>query len=151
MSIENFLMKNVETTEKVEVYLSERFKAPFIIRAISEEENAALRKSCRNKVKQKYGQYTTEMDQDLYLTRLVAACTVEPDFKSAELQADWRVIGEESLIRKMLLPGEYTELLEQIQLICGFDLDVEAEKEAIKKPTEKETASCTTPSTVSMS
>ena len=37
MSIENFLMKNVEATEKVEVYLSERFKAPFIIRAISEE------------------------------------------------------------------------------------------------------------------
>jgi len=29
--------------------------------------------------------------------------------------------------------------------------DIEAEKEAIKKPTEKETASCTTPSTVSMS
>lgn len=151
MSLEDFLQENVDTVEPIKVALSPRFKAPFEIKAITENENAAIRKSCRKKVKQKYGQYTTETDQDLYLVRLVAACTVTPDFKNAQLQANWGVVGEEALIQKMLTPGEYAELLNQIQLVCGFDLDIEEAKDEIKKPTKMETESCTTPTTASMS
>ncbi len=149
MSLEDFLVENVETIDPVQVVLSPRFKAPFEIKAITENENATIRKGCRKKVKQKYGQYTTETDQDLYLVRLVAACTTVPDFKNAQLQQSWGVIGEESLIQKMLTPGEYAELLNQIQLVCGFDLDVEEAKDEIKKPTEMETESYTTPTTAS--
>lgn len=151
MSLEDFLVENVETIEPVKVTVSPRFKAPFVIKAITENENATIRKACRKKVKQKYGQFTTETDQDLYLVRLVAACTVAPDFKSAQLQQNWGVIGEEALIQKMLTPGEYAELLNQIQLVCGFDLDVEEAKEEIKKLTETETESCDMPTTVSTS
>lgn len=151
MSLEDFLQENVDTIEPIKVALSPRFKAPFEIKAITENENAAIRKSCRKKVKQKYGQYTTETDQDLYLVRLVAACTVTPDFKNAQLQANWGVVGEEALIQKMLTPGEYAELLNQIQLVCGFDLDIEEAKDEIKKLTKMETESCTTPTTASMS
>lgn len=151
MSLEDFLVENVETIEPVKVTVSPRFKAPFVIKAITENENATIRKACRKKVKQKYGQFTTETDQDLYLVRLVAACTVAPDFKSAQLQQNWGVIGEEALIQKMLTPGEYAELLNQIQLACGFDLDVEEAKEEIKKLTETETESCDMPTTASTS
>lgn len=151
MSLEDFLVENVEAIEQVEVILSPRFKVPFKIQAITENENAAIRKSCRKKVKQKYGQYTTETDQDLYLVRLVAACTVSPDFKNAQLQQSWGIIGEEALIQQMLTPGEYAELLNQIQLVCGFDLDVEEVKDEIKKPTKMETENCTTPTTASTS
>lgn len=151
MSLEDFLLENVETIEKVEVVLSPRFKSPFVIKAISEAENAVIRKSCRKKIKQKYGQHTTETDQDLYLVRLVAACTVMPNFMDAKLQQSWGVIGEEALLQKMLTPGEYAELLNQIQLACGFDLDIEEQKEEIKKHTKTETASCNMPTTVSTS
>lgn len=150
MSLEDFLVENVEAIEQVEVVLSPRFKKPFVVKAITENENATIRKACRKKVKQKYGQYTTETDQDLYLVRLVAACTVAPDFKSAQLQQSWGVIGEEALIQQMLTPGEYAELLNQIQLVCGFDLDVEEAKEEIKKPIETETEKCDMPTTASM-
>ncbi len=149
MGLEDFLQENVETIEPIKVILSQRFRSLFEIKAITENENATIRKACRKKVKQKYGQYTTETDQDLYLVRLVAACTITPDFKNAQLQQSWGVIGEEALIQKMLTPGEYAELLNQIQLVCGFDLDVEEAKDEIKKPIETETENCTMPTTAS--
>lgn len=143
MSLENFLMENVEIAQNEKVVLSERFKAPFEIKAISEAENTAIKKGCRKKVKQKYGQSLMETDHDLYLVRLATACTVEPDFKNADLQKSWGVIGEEMLIQKMLLPGEFAELVNHIQEICGFDLELEEAKEEVKKPTEMETENCT--------
>ena len=148
MSLEDFLLENVETVAPVEIYLSPRFKSPFKIKAIAEAENSRIRQGCRKKVKQKYGQYTTETDQDTYLLRLTAACTVEPDFKSAALQESWGVVGEEALIGAMLTPGEYAELLNRIQEICGFDLDMEEAKDDIKKPTETATANYAMPDTV---
>lgn len=145
MSLENFLMENVEIAENEKVVLSDRFKDPFEIRAISEAENTAIKKSCRNRIKQKYGQSLTETDHDLYLVRLAVACTVEPDFKNAGLQKSWGVMGEEMLIQKMLLPGEFAELVNRIQEICGFDIELEEAKEEVKKPTGKETENCNTP------
>lgn len=139
MSLENFLMENVEIAENEKIILSDRFKSPFEIKAISEAENTIIKKSCRKKIKQKYGQSLTETDHDLYLIRLAVACTVEPDFKSAELQKSWGVMGDEMLIQKMLLPGEFTELVNRIQEICGFDIELEETKEEVKKPIEMET------------
>lgn len=147
MGIESFLKENVEIVEEAEAHISKRFKEPFRIKAISEKEDKALRDSCKEKIKMKYGQYRTETDHDAYLLRLVTACTVMPNFRSAELQKSWGVIGEEALIQKMLLPGEFTDLVNQIQALCGFDLEIDEAKEELKKPIEMAMENSDMPST----
>lgn len=151
MGLEAFLAENVAAAENKQVVISPRFKEPFEIKAINGAEGLALRKSCYKKVKGKYGQTTTEFDAEEYQTKLVAKCTVVPDFRNAELQANWGVLGDEALIKKMLLPGEFYWLVDQIQELCGFDSDIEEDKEEIKKSTEMEMENCDTPTTVSLS
>lgn len=151
MGLEAFFAENVAETENQKVVISPRFKEPFEIKAINDSEDKALRKVCYKKIKGKYGQYTTEFDADEYHIKLVTKCTVVPDFRDADLQSNWGVLGEKALISKMLLPGEFYWLLHKIQELCGFDEDTEEQKEEIKKPTETETESCDMPTTVSLS
>lgn len=138
MDLKAFLMENVQSDITLEIAVSNRFKDEkgkpmnFKIKAISENQNAILRKSCEKRIKQKYGQYTTETDTTEYLARLISECTVFPDFKDASLQKSWGVMGAESLVKKMLLPGEYTNLLSKVQEICGFEEDINEVKEQVK-------------------
>lgn len=101
------------------------FPHPFVVRSISEAENKALRKTCqKTSFDKKTHQKTTDSDQDLYNNRLVAACCVEPNFKDAELQAKYGVMGAEALIDTVLKPGQFIEVLLAAQDVCGFTDDV---------------------------
>ncbi len=123
--LQEFLMANeVNKEETVEVQVSQ-LPAPFTIRAISEKENKAIRKSCqKTTIDKKTRQKQTETDTDLYSNRLVVACCVDPNFKDAELQAKYGVRGAEDLIDVLLKPGQFTELLMAVQEINGFADDV---------------------------
>lgn len=142
MDLQSFFLENLKGNETEKVFISNRFLGkdqkpiPFEIKAITEEENTQIKNACKKRIKQKYGQTTTETDQDLYQAKLIVACTVFPDFKNADLIQSWKPMGvftPEELVRKMLRPGEFTELLLKIQAINGFDEDVEEVKEEIKK------------------
>lgn len=124
--LEEFLMQNeLNTEETMEVKVSERIPLPFKIRAISEAENKAIKKSCQTiTFDKRTHQKVIDTNYDLYLTRLVIACCVEPNFKNAELQAKYGVMGAEALVDKLLRPGEYNQLLEAVQKINGFDTDI---------------------------
>jgi len=124
--LEEFLMQNeLNTEETMEVKVSDRFPLPFKIRAISEAENKAIKKSCQTiTFDKRTHQKVVDTNYDLYLTRLVIACCVEPNFKNAELQAKYGVMGAEALVDKLLRPGEYNQLLEAVQKINGFDTDI---------------------------
>ncbi|MFH5185723.1 phage portal protein [Paenibacillus sp. TAB 01] len=125
-----FFAQNVamETTE--DVIVSERFKdeqgnpIPWKLQAISEDQNDALRKAATKRVKGRGGQHVTETDQTEYLARLAAASVVFPNLKDGELQNSYGVRGAEVLIRRMLLAGEYANLLLKVQEINGFDNDI---------------------------
>ena len=116
MDLQAFLMENVPPFEEKELLLSDRLP-PFRIRAISEEENARLRAGCRKEA-------ADTIDTDRYLLRLAAACVLFPDLENASLQRSWGVMGADALLRKMLSPGEFARLLEQVQIACGFDVPV---------------------------
>lgn len=130
--LEDFLLQgDVEKQAETEVVVSARFAEkgkppmPFKIRGISETENKAIRAGCRKTTwNKKTRQKEVETDTDMYLNRLIVACTVEPNFKNAQLQAKYGVMGAEALLDAMLLPGEYSELLQAIQGINGFDQDI---------------------------
>jgi hypothetical protein len=123
-----FLAANAEQVENRRVVISDRFRdggKPVLweLRAISEAENEALRKSCTKLVKSKRGDQE-KTDNNLYIGKLAAESVVYPDLKDAELQNSYGVMGTEVLLKKMLTAGEYATLLAQVQEINGFDRDM---------------------------
>lgn len=118
--------------ETIEVAVA-GFPHPFVVRSITEGENKALRKSCQKvNMDKKTHQKSVETDQDLYNNRLVAACCVEPNFKDAQLQGKYGVMGAEALIDRLLRPGQFIELLLAVQEVNGFTDDVNDLREEAK-------------------
>lgn len=74
-----------------------------------------------------------ELDTSLYTLRMTAASVVYPDLKDAGLQASYGAVGEEELLKAMLLPGEIANLYLKVQEVNGFDRDLTEEaKEEVK-------------------
>ncbi|KOR82526.1 phage tail assembly chaperone [Paenibacillus solani] len=119
---------SAEITE--EFVVSVRFKdaegrpVPWKLRSITEEENQECRKAATRKVKGKNGLFTPEIDPNDYMAKLMVSSVIFPDLKNSELQKSYGVLGAESLLRKMLLPGEFAALGEQVQALNGFDRDM---------------------------
>ena len=125
-----FLSQNAVKIENSKIVVSKRFlekgkPVEWEIRAITTEEEEALRKSCTKKVPVpgKRGQYTQETDFDLYLGKVAVACTGFPNLNDKELQDSYGVLSADALLKKMLTPGEYTEFQAKVQELNGFDTD----------------------------
>ena len=140
MSLSAFLAENVEKVENVKFVVSKRFKdengvpVPWEIRPITGNEDEAIRKSCvkRVQVPGKRNQFTQETDYNMYLGKLAVACVVFPNLNDQELQDSYKVMGAEALLKTMLTPGEYADLLTKIQEVCGFDTTIQDEVEEAK-------------------
>lgn len=119
---------SAEITE--EFVVSVRFKnaegnpVAWKLRSITEEENQECRKAATRKVKGKNGVFTPEIDPNDYMAKLMVSSVIYPDLKNSELQKSYGVLGAESLLRKMLLPGEFAALGERVQALNGFDRDM---------------------------
>ena len=123
-----------EKTGNKEVIVSDRLKengkvVPFVIRPLTQEENAALLKQYR-KVDKNSG--TEIFNRIGYNQAMVAAAVVEPDLNSAELQKAWGVLGPERVLTTMLYVGEYSKLMEEVQKLSGLDTDINDEIEEAK-------------------
>ena len=135
-----FFAENVQKEELVEVVVSKRFKdadgnpITWKLACITSDEDEAIRKSCTKKVPVvgKKGMYAPETDFDAYLGKLAARCVKYPDLNNAELQNSYGVMGADNLLKKMLKPGEYQDLLKKIQEVNGFDTTLEDECEEVK-------------------
>lgn len=137
--LEQFLLNtNIDTVNETDVIISKRFVdeegkyIPFRIRTITEAEHKAIKKACQVTSFNKIHQKQVETDQALYGSRMIVACTVDPNFKSAELQESKGVMGAEALVEKLLLPGEHNELLLAILRFNGFDEDINQQVEEAK-------------------
>lgn len=137
MSLSAFFAQNVVSEITEDVIVSDRFKGedgkpiPWKLRSMTEAENESIRKSSQRKVKDK-GTVTVDTDMEAYLTKLVTTSVLFPDLKNAELQKSYGVMGDDQLIRKMLLPGEYATLLQKVQEINGFDKSVNDYADEVK-------------------
>lgn len=122
--------KNVNDT--VKYVASKRFKEKgkpieWELKAVSSSLDEAIRKDCTKKVPivGKRGQYNQETDTDKYIGKLCVACTVYPNLNDAELQDAYDVKSGDDLLKKMLLPGEYTEYKAKIMEVNGYDMSME--------------------------
>lgn len=119
--------------ENKEVVVSNRFiedgkVVPFIIRAITQEENEDIIK--KNTHINKKGE--RNFNNTSYITDMVANAVVYPPLKDKQLQDAYGVIGENKLIKKMLLVGEFANLAQEVQKLSGLDIDVNDEIEEAK-------------------
>ena len=123
--LQDFLMSRADIGEELVEVRTSALDEPFLVRAITEGENKAIRKSCKKVIiDQKTRQRQEYTDQDLYNNKLVIACCVEPNFKDAEWQASKGVMGAEALLDKVLTAGEFSDLLLGVLKVNGFDDDI---------------------------
>ena len=124
--LQDFLAANkVENAVTTEVEIKP-FPFPFVVKTITEAENKQITKSCQvSEFNKKTHRRETQTDTQAYLSKLVVACTVDPNFKDAELQAAYGVVGAEALVEKLLTPGQYAALLHAVNDINSFDPDMQ--------------------------
>lgn len=127
-----FMAGNALVNETVKFVASKRFKiknkpVEWEIRAIDSDTDEALRKECTKRVpvSGKRGQYNNETDTDRYIGKMCVACTVYPNLNDAELQDSYGVKSADALLKKMLLPGEYTEYKAKVMEVNGYDMSME--------------------------
>ena len=107
------------STAEMEVSVA-GFPHPFQVKSITEGEHKELKKGCQKVTfDKKTHQKQVELDQNLYNNRLVATCCVEPNFKDAQLQARYGVMGAEALIDRILKPGQFIEVMIAVQEVNG--------------------------------
>lgn len=118
--------------EEREVVISSRFKddkgnpVPFKIRAMTQAENDQNVKLCTKK--RRVGNQTEEyFDNIEFSRRTIVEATVEPDFRAKEMCDAYGVLDPLLVPGKMLRPGEYSRLMQEINELSGFaDLEEEA-------------------------
>lgn len=118
----------VQQTEEKDVVISDRFKdregkvVPFRIRAISQEEIEDITRRSR-KVKIVKGQQIESVDPIEVSNRIVVAATVNPPFASKELCDNYGVLDPLMVPGKMLRPGEFNRLIDEISALSGYNED----------------------------
>ena len=132
MSEFSVFMAGNAKVETVKYTASNRFIAKgkpveWEIKAISSDLDEVLRKECTKRVPipGKRGQYNQETDTDKYIGKMCVACTVYPNLNDAELQDSYGVKSADALLKKMLLPGEYTEYKAKVMEVNGYDMSME--------------------------
>lgn len=128
-----FMKGNAAEFGTVKIAISERFKdengkaAEWEIKAINPEEDSRLRKEYTKEVplpgkSGKMGATQPRLDYNSYMCALAAKCVVFPNLNNASLQDSYGVKGAEKLLRVMILPGEYYDLIAEVQKANGFDI-----------------------------
>lgn len=131
MDLSSFFRENAVKTEEVKYVVSTRFvdknKKPveWILKPVSSQIDEDLRKQSTITKKNMSGQSQLELDVNKYIGLLAVACTVYPNLNDENLQNSYAVMGADSLLKKMLLPGEYANYLLKVQEICGFDQKID--------------------------
>lgn len=123
-------MNPVSAEEVKEVVISKRFvdkdgkPIPFKIKTIMQEENERISRKCR-KVETVRGQRVESMDSQKYNRALIVACTIEPDFRNADLCKAYGTVDPLDLPGKMLTVGEANNLAREILDLNGFSDEAE--------------------------
>ena len=127
-----FMAGNALKGDTVKFVASKRFvvkgkPVQWEIKAIDSDTDEAIRKECTKRVPiaGKRGQYNNETDTDKYIGKMCVACTVYPNLNDAELQDSYGVKGADALLKRMLLPGEYTEYKAKVMEVNGYDMSME--------------------------
>ena len=124
-NLKDFMLESTEETQEIKL---PRFKTPFKIKTITEEENDAIRTASMIPIK-KNGTVHKELDSARYSRELMLACVVEPNFRSTELCDFYKTLDPLEVPGKMLRAGEYNRISRAIAKLNGFDDEASEELE----------------------
>ena len=134
-NLQAFLAENAIKAENVKYVASKRFigadrnPIEWDIRVLTSEEDEAIKRTCKKKVFTPGSrEVKIEMDNDKYAEELICACVAFPNLHDATLQDSYGVMGASQLIRKMLTPGEYTDLYLMVSQVNGFEVGMDDKK-----------------------
>ena len=141
MNLNRLMKENVEVCQNVEYKPSNRLTDEngnpqvWILRPLTTKEVDKITEKYTKKEnvvetnsrgKRKVRQ-EVKLDSYAVADEMVLASLVEPslaDLENKELQDSWGVLNPTDLLKAILsVPGEYSDLREEVQRICGFDID----------------------------
>lgn len=133
MSLKAFLKENAIKIESASYAASKRFvddqgnSVNWKLRILSNTEFDKILLNAQKKVADPGNprNRVTVVDNTKLRDDLLVACVEYPNLADLELQNSYGAIGELELIKKMLTPGELTDLVTAIQQANGFEVGME--------------------------
>lgn len=124
-----FMAQNVEKVAVKKVVISKRFKdgdgnpVEWELVPITNERNDELKEECTKLVQMtgKPGVMIPKLNNGAYVGKLAAECVTYPNLNNADLQDSYGATCSESLLKAMLLPGEYIKLTDAVSEVNGFN------------------------------
>lgn len=126
-NLQSFLAENAILSENVKYVASRRFvnkeRKPieWELRVMTNDESDEILKGCKKKeFIPGTRDYKTVTDHEKFAAELACACVVYPNLNSEALQNSYGAVGAVDLLKKMLTPGEFTDLLYTVQETNGY-------------------------------
>ncbi|WP_443864004.1 phage tail assembly chaperone [Fusobacterium ulcerans] len=137
-NLELFFKQNAIEKENIKCVVSNRYQdenqnpLEWELKAITASEDTILREKCTGvaEVPGKKGQFMPKFNTTEYMSMLAAASVLYPELGNAALQDSYGVNNKLDLLKAMLLPGEFQDLLTKIQEINGYKSFEELVEEA---------------------
>ena len=135
VNISDFLAQNVSNEPVTEEVRFKRFKSPFIIKEITNDESDQLTKQATVRhIDKRTRQVVEQTDATKYAELLVVASVVQPNLNSAELQQSYGTMGKPvETLKKMLKFSELNELTQRVTDLVGVNNNLDEDVDTVKK------------------
>lgn len=134
-----FLKQNVEVVNETEYVASKRIKdangepIAWKIKTLATDETEKMRKKYTKRITDRITRQTEErFDMTSYNEELLSKAITYPNLYDAELQDSWGVTEPVDLVKAMLTPGEYADLLAAATEAQGYDVGMEDKVKEVK-------------------
>ena len=134
-----FLKQNVEVVNETEYVASKRIKGAndepiaWKIKTLATDETEKMRKKYTKRITDRITRQSEErFDTTAYNEELLSKVITYPNLYDAELQDSWGVTEPVDLVKVMLTPGEYADLLAAATEAQGFDVGMEDKVKEVK-------------------
>lgn len=135
VNISDFLSQNVSNEPVTEEVHFKRFKSPFIIKEITNDESDELTKQATKRhVDKRTRQVVEQTDATKYAELMVVASVVQPNLNNAELQKSYGTMGKPTeTLKKMLKFSELNELTQRVTDLVGVNNNLDEDVDTVKK------------------
>ena len=134
-----FLKQNVEVVNETEYVASKRIKdangepIAWKIKTLPTDETEKMRKKYTKRITDRFTRQTEErFDMTAYNEELISKAIKYPNLYDAELQDSWGVTEPVDLVKVMLTPGEYADLLAAATEAQGYDAGMKDKVKEVK-------------------
>lgn len=127
-NLKAFMAESAIQYKEVDYVASERFideknnPIPWKLRILTETELSKLKAQCKKRVTNpKTQQSYIETDSSKLADLMIENSVIYPNLNNTQLQDSYGAVGAIDLAKKMLIPGEYNDLILAVNEANGFN------------------------------